>query len=179
MSGADERVAATRAAVAALAPVNAREAASQVEVLAGLEQLARPFDEHAAATHVTGSALVVRREGIVLLKHKRLGVWLQPGGHVDGAEWPHEGAVREAIEETGLAVRHLFDEPRLIHVDAHDGGRGHRHLDLRYALTAPPDPPVPGPDESPECRWFAWEEASVMADPGLAGVLDRAADLVR
>ena len=169
----DPRISATAAAVAALDPVDDREARSQIEILDGLDTLDDPFDEHAGQTHVTGSALIATPEGIILLKHKRLGIWLQPGGHVDGEEWPFEAAVREAREETGLAVSHRFSEPLLLHVDAHDGGRGHRHLDLRYVLTAPREQPNPGPDESQECRWFDWDEAAATADDGLRGALGR------
>lgn len=164
-------------AVQAIDPVDAREAGAKAEVLRGLRLLDRPFDEHAAPTHVTASGLVVSDRGIVLLRHKRLGLWLQPGGHVDGAEIPADAAVREACEETGLPVRHRFDVPVLLHVDAHDGGRGHRHLDLRYVLTAPEADPSPPVGESPACRWFRWSEAVRIADAGLRGVLDRLRDV--
>ena len=70
-------------------------------------RLARPFDEHADPVHVTGSAFIVGPRGIVLLRHRRLGIWVQPGGHVDAGETPWDGARREAVEETGLPVRHL------------------------------------------------------------------------
>lgn len=173
----DQRIAATRRAVTSLDPVDEREARSKLEIIAGLDSLSHPFSETAAATHVTGSALIVDRDGIVLLRHKRLGIWLQPGGHIDGNEWPFEAAVREAAEETGLPTRHHFDEPLLFHVDAHDGGRSHRHLDLRYVLTAPREQPRPGPEESQECRWFTWDEAKKTADAGLRGVLERLQNL--
>jgi 8-oxo-dGTP pyrophosphatase MutT (NUDIX family) len=168
---ADPRLRAVVEAVRALPPVDDREAASRDEVLAGLRDLVAPFDQDADPTHVTGSAVVVGPRGTVLHRHKRLGLWLQPGGHVDGDEWPHEAALREAGEETGLLVRHIAGGPRLIHVDAHDGGRGHRHLDLRYLLEAGTADPAPRAGESPECRWFSWAEATAVADPGLVGAL--------
>lgn len=168
-----ERRAAVTAAVAALTPVDAREAASQAEVLAGLAGLAAPFDEDAGPTHITGSAIVVGPRGTVLHRHKRLGLWLQPGGHLDPGEWPHDAALRETREETGLLAHHPDSGPQLIHVDAHDGGRGHRHLDLRYLLLADADPSPPA-GESPDCRWFGWAEAVAVADDGLVGALPRA-----
>ena len=66
--------------------------------------------------------------------------------------------------------------PRLIHVDVHDAANGHTHLDLRYLLIAPDRDPTPPPGESPEARWFGWEEATAVADPALVGAL-RAARL--
>jgi len=103
--------------------------------------------------------------------HKRLNLWLQPGGHIDTDETPAEGALREAREETGLDVSHPSSGPWLMHLDVHAGPRGHTHLDLRYLLTAPDEDPSPGEDESQEVAWFSWDEAIDMADVGLAGAL--------
>ena len=154
-------------------PVDDREAASLRELRDGLRRLPRPFDVDADPTHVTGSALIISERGIVLLKHKRLGLWLQPGGHVDPGETAAEGAAREAWEETGLRVTHPANGPRLVHVDAHDGGRGHRHLDVRYLFFADPVDPTPPADESQECRWFSWTDALDTADLGLQAAIPR------
>ncbi len=157
-----------------LPAVDAREVASRQAVLAGVRRLSAPFDEDADPTHVTGSALVVGPRGIVLHLHKRLGLWLQPGGHLDPHEWPHEAALREAQEETGLPVVHPAEGPLLLHVDAHAGGRGHRHLDLRYVLHVTADvDPTPPAGESQDCRWVSFDEAISMADAGLSGALPR------
>lgn len=123
--------------------------------------------------HVTGSAIVVGPRGVVLHLHKRMGLWLQPGGHIDSGESPASAALRETKEETGLDVFHPDAGPQLIHVDAHDGPRRHFHLDVRYLLhVADADgDPVPPPDESPDCRWFDWDEAITIADAGLSGAL--------
>jgi 8-oxo-dGTP diphosphatase len=42
------------------------------------------------------------KQRILLVKHKGLGVWLPPGGHVEEGELPHVAALREAFEETNL-----------------------------------------------------------------------------
>lgn len=162
-----------RAQVIARVPVDERERASIVEVLAGLDALTSPFDEHSDPCHVTASAIVVGERGVVLHLHKRLGIWLQPGGHIDAGESPWSAALREAEEETGLPVSWpaSADVQPLVHVDAHDGPRGHRHLDLRYLVHAAPDEPSPGEDESPDARWFVWDDALALADVGLVGAL--------
>ena len=166
------------AAVAARDPVDERERVSIERFLAEVPRLERPFDEHADPVHITGSALVVGRRGIVLLRHKSLGIWVQPGGHIDDGELPWHAAVREATEETGLAVRLTADPPELAHVDVHAGGRGHTHLDLRYLTEAGDADPSPPPGESQEVAWFDWPEAMAVADPGLAGVLPALAEYV-
>lgn len=138
----------------------AGELASIERFLVEFDRLSDPLSEHADPIHVTGSAIVIGEPGVLLLKHKRLGMWLQPGGHIDLGETPWDAALREAIEETGLELELVDGE--LIHVDVHPGGRGHTHLDLRYLVR-----PVPGSDttprppegESQDVAWFDWPEA--------------------
>jgi 8-oxo-dGTP pyrophosphatase MutT (NUDIX family) len=152
-------------------PVDERERASIERILATVPTLPRPFDMDADPVHLTGSALIVGSRGIVLLRHRRLGIWVQPGGHIDRGETPWDAARREAAEETGMVVRFLGSRPELAHVDVHAGGRGHTHLDLRYLLTAGDRDPAPPPGESQEVGWFEWETAAAVAEPAMAGVL--------
>lgn len=157
--------------VVARTPIDERERSSIERFVATVPALARPFDEHADPVHVTGSAFIVGPRGIVLLRHRRLGIWVQPGGHIDPGEAPWDGALREAAEETGLPVRHLGAAPELAHVDVHDGGRGHTHLDLRYLLAADDTDPSPPAEESQEIGWFSWAEGAAIAEPALGGIL--------
>jgi 8-oxo-dGTP pyrophosphatase MutT (NUDIX family) len=157
--------------VAALRPVDDREARSQAEFMAALDRLDLPCDEHADPTHVTASAIVTGARGVVLHRHKRMGIWLQPGGHIEPGETPEEAALREVLEETGLALTHAPEGPRLVHVDVHAAPKGHTHLDLRYLLEAGDADPAPPAGESQDVRWFSWDEAIAAADPGLVGAL--------
>lgn len=45
------------------------------------------------------------KKQFLLIKHKKLGKWLQPGGHIELNESPEEAALREVYEETGLKVQ--------------------------------------------------------------------------
>ncbi|MCU0261647.1 MAG: NUDIX domain-containing protein [Ilumatobacteraceae bacterium] len=164
------------AVVTARTPVDERERASIEAFDRELDRLVvlggSPFDEHADPVHVTGSAIVTGPRGVLLHRHKRLGLWLQPGGHIDPGETPWDAARREAEEETGLAVHFTSDPPELVHVDVHPGPRGHTHLDVRYLLTVDGDPdPAPPPGESQDVRWFTWDDAISVADDGLRGAL--------
>lgn len=137
-----------------------------------LSRLERPFDREADAVHVTGSAIITGSRGTVLHKHRRLGLWLQPGGHVDPGETPWEAAVRETLEETGLHGRHPDGAPCLFHLDVHPA-REHVHLDLRYLLECDDNEPCPAPGESVDVSWFTLEAAIDMADDGLVDGLRR------
>lgn len=161
-----------RIAVCGHAAADPRERAAQARFLECLDTLPRPFDEEADLVHVTGSAVVVGERGTVLHLHKRLRRWMQPGGHVDPGEAAWEAAHRESEEETGLRLRHPDGGPRLIHLDVHEAAKGHTHLDLRYLLLAPDDDPAPPPGESPEARWYGWDEALAVADDALVGALE-------
>jgi 8-oxo-dGTP pyrophosphatase MutT (NUDIX family) len=160
-----------RAVVAEHVPTLPREEKAKERFLAELERLSDPYNEHADPTHVTASAIVVGTRGTVLHLHKRLARWMQPGGHIDPGETPPVAALREAIEELGLPVEHPEGGPRLIHLDVHEAALGHTHLDLRYLLVGSADDPHPPPGESPEARWYDWDEAASIADEALAPAL--------
>ncbi|HEY2427757.1 MAG TPA: NUDIX domain-containing protein [Acidimicrobiales bacterium] len=151
-------------------PVDDREAASVLAFSDALARLERPFDQDADPTHVTSSAIVTGAPGVILLRHKRLGIWVQPGGHLEPGEDLAGGAWREAEEETGLALEHPEDGPVMVHVDVHPGGRGHIHLDLRWWLLGRGQPAPPA-GESQEVAWLGWDEAIRRADAGLSGAL--------
>ncbi len=120
------------AAVSELTPVDDVERRDIERFVAEVSRLAEPFDRHADPVHVTGSGFVVGGRGIVLLRHLKIGTWLQPGGHLDPGETPWEAARREVVEETGMDVDFLGGTPELAHVSVHDVPDGHTHLDLRY-----------------------------------------------
>jgi len=160
-----------RESIAAITPVDEREAVSKAATLERLTWAIDPFDEEVDPHHVTSSAFVISERGVILHLHRKLNIWVQPGGHIDTGEDPMTAAVRETLEETGLITTHT-DPPTLFHVDVHPGPRGHTHYDLRYVLLAEPVDPTPPPEESPDVFWFSFEDARVRCEPGLAAAID-------
>ena len=174
MARSPDPVAEVRRQVSDFDPATPRESASAERFLAELDRLEQPFDRDADPVHVTGSAIVAGPPGTVLHWHKRLGGWMQPGGHIDQGETPWDAALRETVEETGLPVRHPASGPLLLHLDAHPAG-AHVHLDLRYLLLSDDVAPAPPPGESQLVRWYSLDEALGLADESLAGALRRLA----
>lgn len=136
--------------------------------------------------HFTGSAFVVcRATGKVLLhRHRRLGKWLQMGGHDEGEHDLLRTALREGAEESGLGDLVPIG-PGLLDLSVHPipSGKGepdHRHYDVRYALaTARPDAIVRDPAESDALSWFTLEEAAaLMSEPASTRALSKLARLV-
>ncbi len=161
-------------------PVDERERLSIDRFLHDVPGLADPFSEDAGPVHVTASAIVVSEGGdkVALHLHKRLGMWLQPGGHIERGEDPASAALREAHEELGVRTRHHGGHEVLFHLDVHPGPKGHTHHDLRYLVRAPEHPLTPGEGESPDARWFTWDDAMAIADDGLVGALRAARALL-
>ena len=124
--------------------------------------------------HVTGSAWILNQANThaLLLHHQKLNRWVQPGGHLDNTEaTPAAGALREAIEETGmphlvLASEALFDID--IHaIPARTGNTGversepqHLHYDVRYLIIAS-DQRVTISEESLDAKWMSLEELAL------------------
>ncbi|MHB8464938.1 MAG: NUDIX hydrolase [Acidimicrobiales bacterium] len=170
----DERLGALHAwlSLRAADPVDDRESASVARFDLELARLPRPFDQDADPVHVTSSAIVTGPAGVLLLRHKRLGIWVQPGGHLEPAEDLAAAALREAGEETGLSLLHPPTGPELVHVDVHPSAAGHTHLDVRWLLHGQ-GTPAPPPEESQDVAWFDWASAIRVADDALVGALRR------
>ena len=121
--------------------------------------------------HLTGSALVVE-EGtgrILMMFHRKLQRWLQPGGHADGDANLAAVALREAPEETG--VEGLRVDPVPVDLDIHrvepPGEPAHDHLDVRYLVVAPAGAMPAGNHESEALRWVTIDELPELGvDPG-------------
>jgi len=179
-----------------LAEALARHAAADPEEAAHLRRIvefvgrhADPFDRRIPEGHLTGSAFVLTADGthVLLLHHRKLDRWLQPGGHADPGEAAGETvALREAREETGLETLVLHETaPRPLDVDVHDiparpGEPAHAHLDLRYLVRAGAGALTRAQEEAADLRWFAWDELEPLRlDPGLRRGLAKALSYMR
>lgn len=142
----------------------------------------RPATTRAVASvpgHVTASALVLDDAGdrVLLTLHRRLGRWVQLGGHCDDGDADIvAAALREATEESG--VDGLRIEPELAAVHVHPVvcslGVPTRHLDLQFVAHAPAGARIAISDESEDLRWWPADELPEGTDHALAYLVSRA-----
>lgn len=145
-------------------PSNEHEAGSLARTIAFVEAHEGCCQRSLAEGHLTGSAWIVDESGdrALLTLHRKLGLWLQLGGHADGDADLLRVALREAEEESGLGTiepvtRAIFD------VDVHEIPAGksepaHLHYDVRFLLRTRGCEPVRVSDESLDLRWVSAEE---------------------
>lgn len=125
-----------------------REESDRCTMLRLAEELDRPLSRDEGAAHFTASAFVIDEaaERICLVQHEKLGRLLQPGGHLEETDLSLEAAaLREAVEETALAVELHPSAPRPFDLDIHEiperpGEPAHWHLDVRYLVVGRGDP---------------------------------------
>jgi 8-oxo-dGTP pyrophosphatase MutT (NUDIX family) len=136
------------------------------------------FERRFLAGHFTGSAWLVSADGtrVLLMHHRKLGLWLQPGGHADGDIDLARVALREAQEETG--VIDLQVEGGIFDLDRHCiPGRAnepeHWHYDVRHVVRAGSDERFAINEESHALAWRS--VAEVAADATLDASLRRMA----
>ncbi|WP_405998638.1 NUDIX hydrolase [Streptomyces sp. NBC_00829] len=128
------------------------------------------------AGHVTASALVVdpERGRVLLTLHKKLGRWLQMGGHCEpGDPTLASAALREAEEESGISGLTLVPGGP-VRLDRHPiPAPCHWHLDVQYAALAPAGSVAEISDESLDLRWFPYDEVAGVADESVVRLLQR------
>ncbi|MER5934324.1 NUDIX hydrolase [Streptomyces sp. NPDC002054] len=128
------------------------------------------------AGHITASALVIdpSRGRVLLTLHKKLGMWLQMGGHCEpGDATLAEVALREAREESGIVSGLALLPGGPVRLDRHPiPSPCNWHLDVQYAALAPAEAVAAISEESLDLRWFAYEEVAGVADESVVRLLE-------
>jgi len=115
--------------------------------------------------HFTGSAWIMSpdKEEILMTHHKKLGMWLQLGGHADGENDLLKVALREAKEESGIQYFNILSN-EIFDLDIHDIPKhmnqpSHKHYDIRFLLEADPvSSKITISDESYDVAWIPIDE---------------------
>ena len=129
-----------------------------------------PGDAHlrrCLASHLTGSVMLMDHAGerVLLTLHRKLGRWLQLGGHCDGDANLVHVALREAEEESGIAGITIDPVPLDLDIHTipeHKGVPEHLHFDVRFVAHAPAGAKEVISEESIELGWFTLGELEAL-----------------
>lgn len=126
------------------------------------------FDRALMHGHVTGSAWVINpaRTHALMLHHRKLDRWFQPGGHADGDHDILQVVLKEVSEESGIALEQIrllsddiFDvDVHTIYPSQHDSR--HEHFDIRFLLEIDDRIVIPGNSESHQVAWIPLHQVS-------------------
>jgi 8-oxo-dGTP pyrophosphatase MutT (NUDIX family) len=143
------------------------------QLLLYLKTNERLYDRNNFNGHITASAFIAdaREKQMLLLKHKVLDRYLQPGGHIE-EEDPSilKAALREASEETGIPSEELIYVPLNssanvpLDIDSHyipanknRNEQEHIHHDFRYLFVYNGDKNIDVPSsEANGARWVSF-----------------------
>ncbi len=162
--------------LAAHVPADGRERRHTERIRRFVASHADPYARENPRGHLTASAFILDPAGrLLLLRHRKLGMWLQPGGHADDDRSPWPAALREALEETGLddLRPHPAFGRALLDVDvhpipAHGTTAAHEHFDLRFAfVTESASAICIDPRESTAAAWWTADEVRAHFDEGV------------
>lgn len=116
--------------------------------------------------HVTVYVLNQETKKFLLIKHKKIGKWLAPGGHIDANETPDCAALRETKEETGLTVNLIGERlpketdmvrPFGIQLNVIKDGE-YEHMDLIYLAHPDIGQIIMNEEETDGIEWFSLEQ---------------------
>jgi ADP-ribose pyrophosphatase YjhB (NUDIX family) len=156
--------------LSAYQPADENEQQAKTFITEFVRRQERYWSRQTLEGHLTASAWITdeAQEKAVLLHHKKLDIWVQPGGHVDDADESLESAsLREASEETGLKGIEL-KSPQIFDLDVHKiparkGEPDHWHLDVRFWFVAR-NTTLQISEESNELVWMDAKEIQKITD---------------
>ena len=143
------------------------ESAMRQEMIDFVNTYDNCFDRELLIGHITGSAWILDNSGqfVLLMHHRKLGKWFQPGGHCDGDSDVLHVALKEAEEETGVSEITVANDA-IFDVDIHlipeqKDIPAHLHYDVRFLFRADKSLPLLINEESNN---LAWVELSRVAE---------------
>src|ERR1700733_2190705 len=149
---------------AAVGPADEREAADRADILdwvASGQPLFRTAPPATPPKHLVVYFVPVDAAGRFLLlgDHRKSGLWLPPGGHVEDGEDPRAAVVREADEELGIVAQSVDDRPFFLTVTPTNDASSHLDVDLWFVLQVKREVRLtPDPREFKSARWFGLDD---------------------
>ncbi|MBU0618724.1 NUDIX domain-containing protein [Patescibacteria group bacterium] len=126
--------------------------------------------------HFTATTVIIYKNKVLLHLHKKLGIWLPVGGHIDRDELPQEAALREIKEEAGLDVELYSADKKIdfgnakqlmrpVHIILEDINEFHQHIDFIYYANANTFRLNPEDGEVSDLKWFTEDELEKVKMP--------------
>ncbi len=129
--------------------------------------------------HLTASGVVIHDDHVLLIEHRKAGLWLYPGGHIDPNEDPAQAVIREIREEVGIDVELVAEQPfshpaitvvpnpfTIITVNVTDTAIGpHQHIDVVYAAVPLTHDIALQTNELIAYRWVPLADISALPTP--------------
>ncbi len=142
------------------------EIVTKTKMLEFLNEYENPFSRDLQIGHFTASAFLLNNDKtkFLLMHHKKLDKWLQPGGHCDGDSNILNVAVKEAVEESGINEiktinKEIFDIDTHYILQTHKEP-AHYHYDVRFLLKTVNNNNFIKNNESNELKWFNFSDYS-------------------
>lgn len=140
----------------------------------------------------TVSAFILHKGKILLIHHKKLNSWLQPGGHIELDEDPITALYREIYEETGLPKESLsllsfgkspdFEAKGITYLpipfimNVHAFNDVHQHIDMSYVFESSTDQVTQQVEESSGIEWY--DEAGIRSLQQIGKIFENTAEIV-
>lgn len=165
-------------------PIDAEEERMLGQCVRFAEAYENCFDPGLGIGHFTAASWITcpNSQSVILLHHRKLNKWLQPGGHIEANETARQASLREAVEETGLNGLSLITE-NIFDIDIHmipeiNGHPPHFHFDIRYHYTLPE---LLTPRNNKESKEVKWVDLKLVPDfnhqPSLIRMVKKTSDL--
>ncbi|MEO6685452.1 MAG: NUDIX hydrolase [Dyadobacter sp.] len=151
-------------------PTEGVETEMYLETIQFIKDNSECFERTLQIGHITASGWVIspNKDKVLLMHHRKLDRWFQPGGHADGDPDVLHVAEKEVEEETGASnlkrvKEGIFDvDVHLIPANSKDPA--HYHYDIRFVFEAKPEDELVINIESKEVRWVPVEDIHLLND---------------
>ncbi|MCT4635864.1 MAG: NUDIX hydrolase [Rickettsiales bacterium] len=140
-------------------PSSEEESKAKEDIIIFVNENHNCFERELEKGHITGSSWLLNKEGdkALLMHHRKLNRWFQPGGHADGDSDILAVAIKEAQEESGINAIEAVDG-NIFDIDIHlipenKKENAHYHYDIRFLLQVKSDEELSNNGEAKELRW--------------------------
>lgn len=176
----DLRINPLRTLLLAYSPLDETEREHYIAILTFLENTANPLSRDTPEGHITASCLAIHPAdaSMVVLWHKKIGRWLQPGGHVEDTDASvADASLRELCEESGATAADVRAFLGIVDVDvhpipAHKDQPEHFHYDVRFGFVMST---TWEPGEG--SQWMSAEQVAATLDPPTARLGRKVSDI--